>query len=83
MVTIRMKRMGAKARPFYRLVVVDSRKSRDGKSIEELGWYDPLKDGKGDISLKVDRIKYWLSVGAQTSGTVKSILKRQGVLASN
>ena len=82
MVAIRLKRMGCKARPYYRLVVTDSRNSRDGRNIEELGYYHPLEGEKGTVSLKEDRIKYWLSVGAKASETVNSILKREGVLAT-
>ena len=82
MVVIRLKRMGCKARPYYRLVVADSRKSRDGRNIEEVGHYHPLEGEKGAVSIKEDRIKYWLSVGAKASVTVRSILKRQGVLAA-
>ena len=82
-VVIRMKRIGGKRRPFFRLVVTDSRGSRDGKCIEELGNYDPK--GVSDeekVTLKSDRIKYWLEKGAQPSETVKSILKKQGLLVA-
>jgi len=82
MVVIRLKRIGSKAKPYYRVVVADSRKSRDGRNIEELGYYHPLKGEKGEVSLNEDRIKHWLSVGAKASETVNSLLKRQGILAA-
>lgn len=77
-VKIRLKRMGAKKAPFYRIVVADSRSPRDGKAIAELGYYDPTKE---PAVLKVDaeESKKWLSNGAQASETVKSLLKRAGV----
>ena len=66
---IRLTRRGAKKRPFYRIVVADSRRPRDGRFIENLGTYDPLmnKDNPKRIVLKKERIKYWLSVGAKSS----------------
>jgi small subunit ribosomal protein S16 len=72
--------MGAKKAPFYRLVVADSRTPRDGRFIEEIGYYDPTKD---PIVLKVDeeRALYWLKTGAQPSETVKSLLNKAGILA--
>ena len=82
MVAIRLKRMGSKARPYYRIVVTDSRKNRDGRSIEEVGYYHPIEKGMGDVKLNEDRVKYWISVGAQVSDTVKSILKHQGLFAT-
>jgi small subunit ribosomal protein S16 len=67
-VRIRMKRMGRRHRPYYRIVAIDSRQSRDGKVIEELGSYDPMvKETDKRVRLKPDRIRYWLSVGAQPS----------------
>ena len=79
MVKIRMKRMGMKKMPFYRLVVTDSRNARDGRFIEELGYYNPLSN---PIELKIDeeRAKYWLANGAQPSDTVRGLLKKGGVL---
>ena len=77
-VKIRMKRMGAKKAPFYRIVVSDSRSPRDGRFIEEIGTYNPLTD-QGTINIKADRAQYWLSNGAQPSDTVRALLKKSGV----
>ena len=79
MVKLRLKRMGTIDKPFYRIVVVDSRKKRDGKYIESLGYYDPKTD---PFTLKVDMEKSlkWLKVGAQPSETVRSLFKKAGVL---
>lgn len=76
---IRLKRMGAKKAPFYRIVVADSRSPRDGRFIEEIGYYDPLK--KPSV-IKVDKEKAldWLKKGAQPSDTVKSLFKQAGVM---
>ena len=76
---IRLKRLGAPQAPFYRIVVADSRTARNGKTIEELGYYDPTKD---PVVLKVDAeaAKKWLSTGAQPSDTVKALLKKAGVI---
>ncbi|KAF5176833.1 30S ribosomal protein S16-like [Thalictrum thalictroides] len=80
-VRIRFARFGCRHRPFYRVVVANSRTRRDGKQLEVLGHYNPLpgKDGGDRMGLKVDRIKYWLSVGAQPSEPVRRILSRAGV----
>lgn len=80
-VTLRLKRMGRRHRPFYRLTAVDRRAKRDGRVIEELGFFDPLAKADDDNGLKIDteRAKYWLSVGAQPSDTVRALLKRRGV----
>ena len=79
-VRIRLKRMGRRNRPFYRIGVFDSRTKRDGKSIEELGIYDPIaKDEARQIRFDRDRALYWLSKGAQPSETVASIFKRHGI----
>lgn len=77
---IRLKRMGAKKRPFYRVVVADSRSPRDGRFIEELGYYDPTTN---PATVKIDEEKTlkWLATGAQASETVKSLLKKQGIMA--
>lgn len=77
-VKIRLRRMGAKKRPFYRLVVADSRRARDGRFIETLGYYNPCVE---PIELKIDadRAKYWLGCGAQPSDTAQALLKKQGV----
>ena len=78
-VKIRLRRMGAKKAPFYRIVVADSRYPRDGRFIEEIGYYDPMKD-PGEISIDADKAKKWISQGAQPTDTVKTILKKNGVL---
>ena len=70
-----MKRVGAKNAPVYRIVVADGRIPRDGKFIEELGTYQPLKPGD-NFTLKLDRAKYWVSQGAQPSETVASLMKK-------
>ena len=79
MVKIRLRRMGAKKAPYYRIVVADSRSPRDGRFIEELGTYNPAAD---DEKLKVDmeRVQYWISNGAQSTDTVKTLLKKAEVL---
>ena len=74
-VRIRMKRIGTTNTPVYRIVVADSRSPRDGKFIEEIGTYQPLKKAD-NVSLKVDRADYWLSQGAQPSETVRSFIKK-------
>jgi small subunit ribosomal protein S16 len=74
-VKIRMKRVGTKNMPAFRIVVADSRSPRDGKFIEEIGTYNPLKKGE-NFSLKLDRAQYWMSKGAQPSDTVASFIKR-------
>ena len=78
-VKIRLRRMGAKKAPFYRVVVADSRYPRDGRFIEELGYYDPTKEpsvGKIDG----DKAKEWMANGAQPTDTVKALLKKEGIL---
>ena len=75
MVKIRLRRMGAKKNPFYRIVVADSRSPRDGRCIEELGFYDPLADGE-QIKVDVERAKYWIDNGAQPTDTVRGLLKK-------
>ncbi|HHT9119163.1 MAG TPA: 30S ribosomal protein S16 [Candidatus Hypogeohydataceae bacterium YC41] len=80
MVRIRLKRMGRKNRPFYRIAIMDAREERDGKTIEEVGWYDPLaSDNSKREFVKKERIEYWLSVGAKPSESAAAILKRQGI----
>jgi small subunit ribosomal protein S16 len=79
-VKIRLKRMGRKNHPFYRLNAIDSRTPRDGRVIEELGFYDPRnKDNAKQFVAKLDRCKHWLDVGAVPSETVSSLLKKAGV----
>ena len=77
-VAIRLKRFGTKKRPHFRIVVTDSRSPRDGRFIEEIGRYNP-RINPPDVAVKKERAEYWLSVGAQPSSTVKSLLKKQGV----
>lgn len=78
MVRIRLTRMGKRNRPFYRIVVVDSRKKRDGAYIESLGYYDPLKED--GIKLNVERAVEWVLKGAQPSDTVRDIFRKFGVM---
>ena len=76
-VRIRMKMMGRKHRPYFRIVAIDHRQPRDGRIIEELGSYDPMvRDTNERVRLKPDRIKYWLSVGAKPSERVAILLKK-------
>jgi small subunit ribosomal protein S16 len=75
-VSIRLRREGAKNRPYYRVVVVDSRSPRDGKFIEIIGTYDPKQTGLNS-SFSVERAEYWISKGAQPSDTVRSLIKKQ------
>jgi small subunit ribosomal protein S16 len=80
MVKLRLKRMGRRNRAFLRLCAFDAREERDGRSIEQLGTYDPMeKDEEKKVVLKRDRIEYWLSVGAQPTETVASILKKNKI----
>ena len=74
-VSIRLRREGAKNRPYYKVVVADSRSPRDGKFIEIIGTYDPKKPGHNS-TLKLDRAEYWISKGAQPSDTVRSLIKK-------
>ena len=78
-VKIRLRRMGAKKAPFYRIVVADSRYPRDGRFIEEVGYYDPTKE---PYVSKIDeeKVKTWLTNGAQPTDTVKALLKIQGIV---
>lgn len=84
MVKIRLRRDGAKKRPFYHLVAADIRRARNGRFIEELGYYNPMvaADAEPIVLLKEDRIKYWLSVGAQPSDKAEAILRKQGLIAA-
>ena len=78
-VKIRLRRMGAKKAPFYRIVVADSRYPRDGRFIEEIGTYDPLKK-PAEVKVDADKAKTWIANGAQPTDTVKSLLKKEGIL---
>ena len=78
-VKIRLRRMGAKKAPFYRIVVADSRYPRDGRFIEEIGYYNPLTD-PAEINIDGEKAKKWIANGAQATDTVKSLLKKSGVL---
>ena len=78
-VRIRLKRMGAKKRPFYRLVVAPSTAPRDGRFIETIGYYNPLTD-PATVQVDVEKALYWLEQGAQPTDTVRDILRRAGVL---
>lgn len=78
MVKIRLKKFGAAKRPFYRIVVLDSRKPRDGATIEEIGTYAPISPEDAQVSFDEERAKYWLSVGAQPSDTVKKLFNKKG-----
>ena len=78
-VKIRLKRIGAKKAPFYRVVVADSRSPRDGKFIEEIGYYNPLKE-PSEIKIDAEKAKKWMETGAQPSDTVKSLLKKTGII---
>ena len=81
-VSIRLRREGALNRPYYKVVVADSRSPRDGKFIEIVGTYDPTKVGHNS-ALKIDRIEHWISKGAQPSDTVRSLLKKNKRQATN
>jgi len=78
-VKIRLKRMGSKKKPFYRIVVADSRSPRDGRFIETVGTYNPLLD-PAQVTVKEDLILDWLAKGAQPSDTVRNILSKEGVM---
>ena len=79
MVKIRLRRMGAKKNPYYRIVVADSRSPRDGRCIEEIGTYSPLTD-PATVSVDAEKAQEWIKNGAQPTDTVKAMLKKAGVL---
>lgn len=79
MVKIRLRRMGAKKAPFYRIVVAESKNARDGKFIEEIGFYNPIVD-PAELKIDGEKAKQWLANGAQASDTVKALLKKAGVI---
>ena len=80
-VKIRLARHGAKKRPFYRIVVADSESPRDGRFLENVGTYNPLID-PAEVTLKNERISYWIDQGAIPTDTVKSLLKKEGFFAN-
>lgn len=79
MVKIRLRRMGAKKNPYYRIVVADSRSPRDGRCIEEIGAYNPLTD-PATVTVDAEKVKTWIKNGAQPTDTVRGLLKKAGVL---
>ncbi len=77
---IRLKRIGRRNRPFYRIIIIDSRKRRDGSAIEQVGWYNPIENNKEqNYNLKEDRILEWLQLGAQVTDPVNKLMKRSGL----
>lgn len=78
-VKIRLRRMGAKKSPFYRIVVADSRFPRDGRFIEEIGYYNPLQE-PSVVKVDVEKAQKWISNGAQPTDTVKTLFKKNGIL---
>jgi len=80
-VRIRLARHGAKKRPFYRIVVADGEKPRDGRFLEKVGTYDPQYD-PAKVTMNAERIKYWMDQGATPSDTVKSLLKKEGLFTA-
>lgn len=81
MVRIRLQRLGRHNRPFYRINAVDKRTRRDGSAIEQLGWYDPMaKDPAKQLELNEERVKYWISVGAQPSETLRDVLAKRNLV---
>ena len=79
MLKIRLRRMGAKKQPFYRLVVADSRAPRDGAFVEELGYYNPITE-PAELKIDNDRVKEWMKNGAQPTDTVRGLLKKAGAI---
>ncbi len=78
-VKLRLKRMGSKAKPFYRIVAADSRSPRDGRFLEVIGTYNPVK-GSEVVTISEEKALYWLNNGAQPTDTVRSILSKQGIM---
>ena len=78
-VKIRLKRMGAKKRPFYRIVVADSRAPRDGRFIEEIGYYNPVSEPK-EVKIDQEKAQKWLSNGAKPTETVRILMKNNGIM---
>lgn len=82
MIKLRLRRMGSKKRPFYRIIATEHSSPRDGRFIEIVGTYNPIVD-PAELTLKEDRIQHWLSVGAKPSETVEGLLKKQGVIPAD
>ena len=80
MVKIRLKRMGMKKKPFYRVVVADERASRDGRFIDELGYYNPVSN-PGELKIDAEKAQQWIKNGAQPTDTVRALLKKTGAIA--
>ncbi len=78
-VKIRLRRMGAKKAPFYRVIVADSRSPRDGRFIEEIGYYNPISEPV-EVKIDADKAKTWIKNGAQPTETVKALLKKNGII---
>ena len=81
-ISIRLKRFGTKKRPYYRIVVIDSRLSNSGRPLEEIGFYHPIEAEENQVKINAERAAYWLSNGAQPSDTVKAIFAKQGIQAT-
>ena len=80
MVKMRLKRMGMKKKPFYRMVVADERSPRDGRFIEEIGYYDPMTEPAATIKIDAEKAQKWLKSGAQPTDTVRVLLKKSGII---
>ena len=78
-VKIRLHRMGARKAPFYRVVIADSRSPRDSRSIDEIGYYDPMKE-PSEIKIDAEKAKKWMAQGAQPTDTVRALLKKSGII---
>ncbi len=78
-VKIRLKKFGAKARPYYRIVIMDSRTPRDSKTIDEIGLYHPIEAAENQIRIDEEKAKFWLARGAQPSDTVRSLLNKKNI----
>ncbi len=79
-VRLRLKRFGRRNRPFYRICAIDGRRRRDGRTLEDLGYYDPAaRDAEKQYKLNTERIRYWLEQGAEPSETVRSLLRKSGI----
>ena len=80
MVKIRLKRMGMKKKPFYRVVVADERASRDGRFVDEIGYYNPVAN-PGELKIDAEKAQQWIKNGAQPTDTVRALLKKSGAIA--